>query len=97
MQWTDKEKEMLTLTLRDNFSYKPITKSLNRLNPRSWSIIMNMDMLRFYVEESAVVTVTNMIAAHANGDDLCKSMEIDGNARYLLEGACFYRNTKAMT
>lgn len=30
-----------------------------------------------------------MIAAHANGVDLCMGLDINGVMRYILEGACF--------
>lgn len=48
------------------------------------------------MEETAATTVTNLIAAHANGVDLCAGLEIGNSTRYLIEGACFYRNVKAM-
>lgn len=48
------------------------------------------------MEETAATTVTNLIAAHANGVDLCASLEINNSSRFLIEGACFYRNVKAM-
>jgi len=96
MGWDAKELELLNMTLRDTFTMKPLDKPEKKLNIKSWSIIMNMDMLRFYVEETAATTVTNMIAAHANGDDLCAAINLHGSPRYLLEGACFYRDVKAM-
>jgi len=68
---------------------KPIDPVEKKANIKEWSIIMNMDMLRFYVEETTQTSITNMIAAHANGVDLCAPLEINNAPRYLLEGACF--------
>jgi len=47
MQWNDKELNMLKMTLRDSFTYRPINKTTKRIDIRSWSIIMNMDFYRF--------------------------------------------------
>lgn len=96
ISWNDKELSMLKMTLRDTFTYKPVNKSKRKLDLRSWSIIMNMDFYRFYLEETDNFSITNLIASHANGIDLCRGVEINGVERFILEGACFYRNTKAM-
>jgi len=42
---------------------------------------MNMDFYRFYLEETENYSITNMIAAHANGTDLCMPLEINGVMR----------------
>jgi hypothetical protein len=47
MEWNDREKELLNMTMRDAYTQKPLDPVEKKLNIKEWSIIMNMDMLRF--------------------------------------------------
>jgi len=47
MDWDAKELELLNMTMRDSYTQKPLDPVEKKLNIKEWSIIMNMDMLRF--------------------------------------------------
>lgn len=47
MEWNEREKELLNMTMRDSYTQKPLDPVEKKLNIKEWSIIMNMDMLRF--------------------------------------------------
>lgn len=91
------EKNLLSKGMRDSYTLKMVKKPKKKLDKSTWQIIMNMDMYQFYLNmDKAKITIKNMILAQTNGYNLCSGLEVSGRSRYLLEGACFYKNEKAI-